>query len=141
VVETLPVNTVSFTVYTRRRVVLITHFLFSVGGRNWTIGEAPFVDGFKGFASLFVSAAFAYGGTESIGLTAAEQKNPIRNIPRTIYRVFWRIIIFYICTVIIIGFNVPYNMEGLTTKSVKTSPFTLMFQAAGSSKFFNFFSL
>ncbi|GAA5992214.1 hypothetical protein JCM5350_000642 [Sporobolomyces pararoseus] len=103
-----------------------------IGARNWTIGEAPFVNGFSGFASLFVSAAFAYGGTESIGITAGEQRNPIRNIPRTIYRVFWRIIIFYICTVVIIGFNVPYNMTGLKTKSVQTSPFTLMFQEAGS---------
>ncbi|GAA6014386.1 hypothetical protein JCM11491_007036 [Sporobolomyces phaffii] len=104
-----------------------------IGGRNWTIGEAPFVNGFKGFASLFVSAAFAYGGTESIGITAGEQRNPLRNIPRTIYRVFWRIIIFYICTIVIIGFNIPYNLAGLKSKSVQTSPFTLVFQQAGSN--------
>ncbi|GAA6061885.1 hypothetical protein JCM10212_000526 [Sporobolomyces blumeae] len=104
-----------------------------IGGRYWTIGAAPFVDGFRGFASLFVSASFAFGGTESISITAGEQRNPIRNVPRTIYRVFWRIIIFYICTVIIIAFNVPYNHPGLTKKTTATSPFTLVFQAAGSN--------
>ncbi|GAA5827450.1 hypothetical protein JCM5353_002103 [Sporobolomyces roseus] len=104
-----------------------------IGARNWTIDAAPFVNGFKGFASLFVSASFAYGGTESIGITAGEQRNPLRNIPRTIYRVFWRIIIFYICTVVIIGFNIPYNYPNLSTKTTGTSPFTLVFQEAGSN--------
>lgn len=65
-----------------------------IGGENWTIGDAPFVGGFAGFASLFVSASFAYGGTESIGITAGEQKNPTRNVPRVIRRVFFRIILF-----------------------------------------------
>ncbi|GAA5944698.1 uncharacterized protein JCM15063_000835 [Sporobolomyces koalae] len=104
-----------------------------IGAKNWTIGAAPFVNGFRGFASLFVSASFAYGGTESIGITAGEQRNPLRNIPRTIYRVFWRIIMFYICTVVIIGFNIPYNTPGIKNKSTQTSPFTLVFQEAGSN--------
>lgn len=30
-----------------------------IGGRNWHIGEAPFVGGIGGFASVFVTAAFA----------------------------------------------------------------------------------
>lgn len=41
-----------------------------IGGRYWHIGDAPFVKGIGGFATVFVSAAFAYGGTESIGITA-----------------------------------------------------------------------
>lgn len=39
--------------------------------------------------------------------SAGETANPRRNIPRVIKRVFARILIFYILTVIIIGFNVP----------------------------------
>ncbi|BGP24095.1 Basic amino-acid permease [Rhodotorula toruloides] len=97
-----------------------------IGGQYWTHGAAPFVDGFGGFAKLFVSAAFAYGGTES------RDENPIRNIPRVTRGVFWRILIFYISTVIIIGFNVPYDYPNLSTKSTATSPFTLVFQQAGS---------
>ncbi|KAJ3550001.1 hypothetical protein NMY22_g666 [Coprinellus aureogranulatus] len=102
------------------------------GGENWTIGDAPFVGGFGGFASLFVTAAFAYGGTESIGVTAGETKNPSRNMPRVIRRVFYRILLLYVLTVIIIGFNVPYTYPGLTRRSVGTSPFTIVWSMAGS---------
>jgi AAT family amino acid transporter len=38
-----------------------------IGGQYWHIGDAPFVGGIGGFASVFVTASFAYGGTESIG--------------------------------------------------------------------------
>jgi amino acid transporter, AAT family len=30
-----------------------------IGGKNWQIGDAPFVGGIGGFASVFVTAAFA----------------------------------------------------------------------------------
>lgn len=70
-----------------------------------------------------------------LGVTAGETKNPIRNIPRVTRSVFWRILIFYISTVIIIGFNVPYDYPNLSIKSTATSPFTLVFQQAGSSAF------
>jgi hypothetical protein len=52
-----------------------------------------------------------------------------------IRRVFARIIIFYILTVIIIGFNIPYDYPNLSTKSTATSPFTLIFAQAGSSEY------
>jgi AAT family amino acid transporter len=103
-----------------------------IGFKYWTIGDAPFVNGFKGFASLFVTSAFAFGGTESITITAGSAKNPIRSTKIVTSTVFWRIIIFYIFTVFFIGMNVPYNYPNLSTKSVITSPFTIVFQEAGS---------
>lgn len=103
-----------------------------IGFSLWGKGEAPFVDGFKGFASLFVSSAFAYGGTESITITAGSAKNPVQSTKIVTTTVFYRIIIFYIFTVFFIGMNVPYNYSGLSTKSVVTSPFTIVFQEAGS---------
>lgn len=103
-----------------------------IGFKNWTHGEAPFVDGFKGFASLFVSASFAYGGTESITLTGGETHNPIRSTPKVVKTVFWRILIFYVGSTFFIGMNIPYDYPGLATKSVVTSPFTLVFQMAGA---------
>ena len=30
-----------------------------IGGKNWWIGDAPFVGGFGGFARVFVTASFA----------------------------------------------------------------------------------
>ncbi|TFY68382.1 hypothetical protein EVG20_g3571 [Dentipellis fragilis] len=55
-----------------------------IGGSNWRIPGAPFVGGFGGFARVFVTASFAYGGTESLGITAGETKNPTKNMPRVV---------------------------------------------------------
>jgi len=43
-----------------------------------------------------VVAAFAFGGTELVGLTAAEAANPRKSIPQAAKQVFWRIALFYI---------------------------------------------
>lgn len=103
-----------------------------IGGSNWHIPGAPFVGGIGGFASVFVTASFAYGGTESIAITAGETKNPAKNMPRVVKNVFWRILLFYILAVLLIGLNVPYNQKGIASKSSRTSPFTLVFQMAGA---------
>jgi AAT family amino acid transporter len=103
-----------------------------LGFHYWHIEGAPFVNGFKGFASVFVTASFAYGGTEAIGITAGETKNPSRTMPKVVRTVFWRILLFYVLAVLIIGINVPWNYPNLSTKSAATSPFTLVFQLVGS---------
>jgi AAT family amino acid transporter len=77
-----------------------------IGFRNWKIDGAPFVGGFGGFAKVFVTASFAClyglctmsntadrlvdGGTESLGVTAGETRNPTKNMPRVVRFVFWR---------------------------------------------------
>ncbi|GAA5860050.1 hypothetical protein JCM8547_003074 [Rhodosporidiobolus lusitaniae] len=103
-----------------------------IGAKNWTIGEAPFVNGFAGFASLFVNAAFAYGGTESVGIAAAEAKNPTRQLKRIASRILGRILVFYVLTVLLINFNVPYTYPDLSTASTATSPFTIVLSQAGA---------
>ncbi|KAK1765321.1 putative amino-acid permease PB1C11.02 [Phialemonium atrogriseum] len=103
-----------------------------IGGENWRLPGAPFVDGIGGFASVFVTASFAYGGTESIAITAGETKNPAKNIPRVVKNVFWRILLFYVISIIIIGLNVPYNYPNLDAKETRTSPFTIVFQMTGA---------
>ncbi|KAL8784920.1 MAG: hypothetical protein Q9213_003662 [Squamulea squamosa] len=104
-----------------------------IGGRNWFIGDAPFVGGIGGFASVFVTAAFAYGGTESIAITAGETKDPARTMPKVVRNVFWRILLFYLLSVLVLGLNIPYTTPGLKGKDSRTSPFTLVFQMAGST--------
>lgn len=103
-----------------------------IGARNWYLPGAPFVGGIGGFASVFVTASFAYGGTESIAITAGETKDPARQLPRVVKNVFWRILFFYILSSLMIGLNVPYNYPGLNSKETRTSPFTIAFQLAGS---------
>ncbi|KAG7090961.1 hypothetical protein E1B28_010029 [Marasmius oreades] len=104
-----------------------------IGGKYWRIGDAPFVGGFGGFAKVFVTASFAYGGTESLGITAGETKNPSKNMPRVVKFVFWRILIFYVVCILIVGLNVPYDYPNLSNKSTTTSPFTIVFKQIGST--------
>ncbi|KAL8823149.1 MAG: hypothetical protein Q9191_006132 [Dirinaria sp. TL-2023a] len=104
-----------------------------IGGHNWFIGDAPFVGGIGGFASVFVTAAFAYGGTESIAITAGETKDPARTMPKVVRNVFWRILLFYVLSILILGLDVPYTTPDLDSKDTRTSPFTLVFQMAGST--------
>lgn len=40
---------------------------------------------------------------------------------------------FYILSILLIGLNVPYDYPGLSTKSSRTSPFTIVFEMAGST--------
>jgi AAT family amino acid transporter len=72
------------------------------------------------------------GGTESIAITAGETANPTKNIPRVVKNVFWRILIFYILSVLLIGLNVPYNTPGLSKRDSAVSPFTIIFQQVGA---------
>jgi yeast amino acid transporter len=60
------------------------------GARLW-YEPGAFRNGFKGFCSVFVTAAFAFSGTELVGLAAAEAANPVKSLPGAIKQVFWRI--------------------------------------------------
>jgi AAT family amino acid transporter len=53
-------------------------------------------------------------------------------MPRVVKNVFWRILLFYVLSVLLIGLNIPYTTPGLNSKNARTSPFTLTFQMAGS---------
>ncbi|KAJ6497803.1 amino acid permease-domain-containing protein [Mycena sanguinolenta] len=105
----------------------------NIGLSNWRIPGAPFVGGFGGFVRVFTTASFAYGGTESLGITAGETKNPSKNMPRVVKFVFWRILLFYILSILVIGLNVPWDYPNLSNRSTTTSPFTIVFQQAGST--------
>ena len=69
----------------------------------------PFANSFKGFASSLITAAFSFGGTEMIALTASESSNVRHALPKAIKQVFWRIVIFYLGSIIMIATLVPYN--------------------------------
>ncbi|PPJ51445.1 hypothetical protein CBER1_09161 [Cercospora berteroae] len=104
-----------------------------IGGRYWNAPYNPFLNGFHGFCSVFVTAAFAYTGTELTGLAAAEAKNPKKEIPRASKQVVWRIAIFYLLNLLLIGLIVPtdtpaYQDEGSESRR---SPFVIAIQLAG----------
>jgi yeast amino acid transporter len=92
-------------------------------------------NGFKGVCSVFVTAAFAFAGTELVGLAAAECENPRKTLPRATKQVFWRITIFYILALFLVGLIVPYDnpqlINGASSVDVKASPFVVAIQNAG----------
>lgn len=104
-----------------------------IGGRYWH-DPGAFRNGFKGFCSVFVTAAFAFGGTELVGLAAAEAADPRKSLPRATKQVFWRITFFYVVDLLILGLIVPSNSDVLLNSSganTKASPFVLAIELAG----------
>jgi len=86
---------------------------------------------------VFVTAAFAFAGTELVGLAAAETANPRKSLPTAVKQVFWRITLFYIVSLTLVGLLVPYTEERLLTASAssdaKASPFVIAINNAGIS--------
>jgi len=65
-------------------------------------------------------------------MTAGEARNPRRNIPKAIRRVFYRIMLFYIGGTFIIGLLVPSNNPDLPLSSTAAgSPFVIAINTAG----------
>jgi amino acid transporter len=103
------------------------------GGRYWQ-NPGPFNYGFKGLCSVFVTAAFAFAGTELVGLAAAETANPRKSLPTAVKQVFWRITLFYIVSLTLVGLLVPYTDPRLLTggsADAATSPFVIAINDAG----------
>ncbi|KAF6841259.1 amino acid permease [Colletotrichum musicola] len=104
-----------------------------IGGRYWQ-DPGAFHNGFKGLCSVFVTAAFAFAGTELVGLAAAEAANPRKSLPTAIKQVFWRITLFYVVALTLIGLLVPYDEERLLGASsqadANTSPFVIAIENA-----------
>ena len=103
----------------------------AVGFSNFTIGDAPFNGGFLAILGVFMAAGFSFQGTELLGVAAGESENPEKNIPKAVKQIFWRILLFYILAIFVIGLLIPYTNESLASGEVTTSPFTLVFERAG----------
>ncbi|KAF5355742.1 hypothetical protein D9756_003931 [Leucocoprinus leucothites] len=88
---------------------------------------------FLAWWAVMTQAAFSFIGTEIVAIAAGEAKNPRRNIPRAIRRVYIRILLFYIGGVIVIGWLVPYTSEGLNLSdgTAASSPFVIAIENAG----------
>ncbi|KAH6639945.1 amino-acid permease inda1 [Truncatella angustata] len=114
------------------------------GARYWH-DPGAFHNGFLGFCSVFVTAAFAFSGTELVGLAAAESHNPVKALPGAIKQVFWRITLFYILGLLFVGLLIPYDDPNLLGASdyinVNASPFVLVGKYAGLAGFDSFMNV
>ncbi|KFH47254.1 General amino-acid permease-like protein [Hapsidospora chrysogenum ATCC 11550] len=105
-----------------------------IGGEYW-YKPGAFNNGFKGVCNTFVTAAFSFTGTELVGLAAAETANPRKSLPTAIKQVFWRITIFYVVALSLVGLLVPYDdrrlIGGTSDADAKASPFVIAIEEAG----------
>ncbi len=108
------------------------------GFGNWVLSDgekkAPFVGGWFSILTVFMVAGFSFQGTEMVAVAAGETKEPEKNIPRAINSIFWRILLFYIFAIAIIGTLVAFNDPNLLKNNetdIALSPFTMVFERAG----------
>ena len=85
------------------------------------------------FATLLI-VNFAFNGTEMIGIAAGETENPEKNVPKAIHAAVWRLIIFFVGTIIVISSLLTYTDAGLNVGGhggLSSSPFVSVFNLMG----------
>ncbi|EXC95589.1 amino acid permease [Acinetobacter baumannii] len=102
---------------------------------NWTYKEAPFVGVLQAMIGVAMIAGFSFQGTEMVGVAAGESKDPKKTIPLAIKQIFWRILLFYILCIFIIGTLIAYDdpnlLQAAATENIALSPFTLLYEKVG----------
>ncbi|TCB67154.1 amino acid permease [Acinetobacter sp. ANC 4178] len=102
---------------------------------NWSKGEAPFVGGLSALIGVAMIAGFSFQGTEMVGVAAGESKDPQKTIPIAIKQIFWRILLFYVVCIFIIGTLISYDdpllLQAASSENIALSPFTLLYEKAG----------
>ena len=85
-----------------------------------------FPHGFTGMMMAMVPVFFSFGGIELIGIAAGETENPDKTIPRAINQVIYRILIFYVGTMVVLMTLWSWDEVG-----TKASPFVQIFENVG----------
>lgn len=85
-----------------------------------------FSGGIKGFLISLVIVVFAFGGSEFVSIAAGEAENPKKNIPIAINGTIFRILLFYVLTMLVIILLYPYEKL-----NANISPFVDVFSLIG----------
>ncbi|KAJ7485848.1 amino acid permease/ SLC12A domain-containing protein [Mycena latifolia] len=111
-----------------------------IGFRYWKEpgAFAPYLVGgntgkFLGWFQTLLQAAYSYLGMESLAMTAAEVENPRKSLAKAVRRVFYRILMFYVLGILIVGMLVPSDDKDLlqSTGTAASSPFVLAMTRVG----------
>ncbi|KAI9009373.1 amino acid permease/ SLC12A domain-containing protein [Phycomyces nitens] len=107
----------------------------NIGTSNFHLAGGAFPGGFLGVFNVFLTAAFSFNGVEIVGITAGESVNPHKTVPAAVKQVFYRIVLFYVLSILVIGLVIPYTDPRLLkgANDITVSPFTLVFQKAGAA--------
>ncbi|MEN1967545.1 amino acid permease [Lentibacillus sp. N15] len=82
-----------------------------------------------GISIVFVTmmnVIFSYQGSELVGIAAGETENPQKNIPKAIFNIIFRIVVFYIGSIVILSAIFPASELGLLE-----SPFVTLLEISG----------
>lgn len=77
---------------------------------------------------VIVGVTFAYSGIELVGIAAGETAEPEKIMPRAINSVVWRILVFYVGSVLLLAMLLPYS-----DFRADQSPFVTFFDKIGVS--------
>lgn len=82
-------------------------------------------NGWGGVATGLLIVVFAFGGIEIVAVAAAETENPRKHVGKAINTIIWRILVFYMGSVAIMVFALPWDDPGLAS-----SPFVAVLSLA-----------
>ncbi|WP_051317016.1 amino acid permease [Ectobacillus panaciterrae] len=97
------------------------------GLSNLTNHGGFFPNGMSGLVTAMLVVIYSYGGTEMIGVTLAETKDPEKVVPKAVRGTLTRIISFYILPFFVIVSLIPWKQ----VNSVQQSPFVTVFKTVG----------
>lgn len=108
-------------------------FGFQIDGGQTVSGVGNLVNnggllpnGWVGLLAAFAVVMFAFGGIETIGVTAGEAQDPGKSIPAAVNTVPVRILLFYVLTLGVLMSLIPW--QDITGE---TSPFVQIFDSLG----------
>ncbi|PTB35870.1 uncharacterized protein TrAFT101_010721 [Trichoderma asperellum] len=88
---------------------------------------------FLAFWKVMLTAAFSYGNIQVVAISGSETRTPRKAIPAATKKTFYRVLLFYVLSIFIVGLIVPYNDPSLaiSTGTAQQSPFVIAFQRSG----------
>ena len=89
-------------------------------------GDGLFPNDLGAVFTTILAVNFAFSGTELIGITAGEVKDPGATIPRAIHATLARLVVFFIGSIVVIAALIPWEDAG-----VEESPFVTVLDGIG----------
>lgn len=90
------------------------------------VKDGIFPNGFMPVFATILTVNFAFSGTELIGVTAGETRDPETTVPKAIHTTLWRLVLFFIGSITVMCALIPWRQAG-----VGESPFVLVFNSIG----------
>lgn len=97
----------------------------AIGFSNY-VSDGLFPNGVGAILVAMLTVAFAFNGTEIIGIAAGESETPENSIPKAVNATAFRTLLFYVLSIVVVAAIVPWKEAG-----VKESIFAEVFQYAG----------